>query len=427
MKKDPRVLLSWEINPGYAPPIKFSENQITVCREQKYHDHFFEGYEEEISAWTPVGGYDLFELIVDDGIDPNFDLVVVWASSARSYLGFYNHPKNLDKFNCPILLILGDTHHMDEPISTMLNYANSEPFTHIISIYNRQHLHFFSGLKYKPKLGWFPGLSVTHHEKSFQATRDLTISSLGNSGPAHVYRNQVTNLLEYKKYAHITGTHDSLNSAKIYSNSLISLNVALNGDLNLRNFEIMSAGGFLLADILSVESGQNKVFTPGTNMEVYSNLFDLKNKIDYFLRYPNQALEIAKNGHSYFYKNLQPKFIKEKLLHWIYTGEISETHDVSKEILVALEATVPPGSNVERARKYEALQEMVRKAPLLKIGLAESLSPIRFLDVMDLDSRCTFYIKETDQLKKDLIAKYKLHARVNITSKDLNSLDYLYS
>jgi hypothetical protein len=69
----------------------------------------------------------------------------------------------------------------------------------------------------------------------------------------------------------------------------------------------------------------------------------------------------------------------------------------------------------------------LRKDPLLKIGLAESLSPIRFLDVMDLDSRCTFYIKETDQLKKDLIAKYKLHARVNITSKDLNSFDYLYS
>ena len=427
MKKDPRVLLSWEINPGYAPPIKFSENQITVCREQKFYDHFFESYELEISAWTPEGGYDLLQLLVDDGIDPNFDLVVVWASSARSYLGFYNHPKNLDKFNCPILLILGDTHHMDEPISAMLNYANSEPFTHIISIYDRQHLHFFSALKHRPKLAWFPGLSVTHHEKTFQANRDLTISCLGSSGVAHTYRSQVINLLESKKYDRIVGTRDSFSSAEIYSKSLINLNVALNGDFNLRNFEIISTGGFLLTDILSVESGQNKVFTPGTNMEVYSNLFDLQNKIDYFFSHPNQALEIAKNGYSQYYKNLQPKVVREKLLHWIYTGEISEIHDVSQEVLVKLEATVPPGSNLVRARRYEALQEIVGKTPSLKIGLAESLSPIRFLDVLDLDSRCTFYIKETDQLKKDLIAKYKLHARVNITSKDLNSFDYLYS
>lgn len=425
MKKNPRVLLSWEINPGYATPIKFSENQITVCREQKYINHFFKISNLGISAWTPEGTYDLYEFLVENKIETNFDLVVVWSSSARSHQGFYNHPTGIEKFNCPVLLILGDTHHMDEPISSMIEYANSEPFTHIISIYDRQHLHFFSKIQNSPSLGWFPGLSVHHEEREYRENKDFSICCLGNFASAHLYRRQVLDLLSQRSINYLLGTRDSNSSSEIYSNSLISLNVSLNGDLNLRNFEIMCSGGFLLTDRLSEESGQNSLFSLGEHIEVYRDLSDLQKKIDYYLTHPNRAIEIARNGHHFYCKTLQPRKVIERLIKWIFTEEIAEINDVSKDFRVRLGKILPPNIHANRAKKYELLQELVRKNPFIRVGISESLSPAEFLDALDLGSRATIYIRETDQLKKGLIEKYSLQSRVSIVN-DLSSVDYVH-
>jgi hypothetical protein len=51
-----------------------------------------------------------------------------------------------------------------------------------------------------------------------------------------------------------TGSREA--TADVYAESLACFNASLNGDLNFRVFEVLSAGGCLLTDRLAPEAGE---------------------------------------------------------------------------------------------------------------------------------------------------------------------------
>ena len=83
-------------------------------------------------------------------------------------------------------------------------------------------------------------------------------------------------------------------SFKAFTLSNISLNISLNGDLNLRNFEILSAKSFLLTDKLSDESGLSLLLENGKDYESYSSIDELIEKLITLLLILNQLYNIEK-------------------------------------------------------------------------------------------------------------------------------------
>jgi spore maturation protein CgeB len=82
----------------------------------------------------------------------------------------------------------------------------------------------------------------------------------------------------------------------IMRESVISLNFAYargNNQIKARTFEVPGAGGFLLTE---QAPGLDKFYAPGKEIEVFSNLEELGDKIRHYLSSPEQRDEIARRG-----------------------------------------------------------------------------------------------------------------------------------
>jgi hypothetical protein len=415
IERPKKVLVSWEINPGYTPPFKLSSNQINVCRVQAGKMSLFSEGEYKISAWTPEGDYDLFELLKHNNIDTNFDLVVVWSSSAKSHKGFYNQPINLHKFNCKKLLVLGDTHHMDGPISSMLQYCENEAFTHITTMYDRQHLHFFEKTKFDPKIAWFPVASVVERRSHVQHNRRFRVSLLGNYGSAHAYRKKIIQTLEKKPINLICGVRSNSEAFNIFSSSLINLNVSLNGDFNLRTHEILMSGGFLLTDQLSEESGFNILLRDGEECVTYESIRDLNEKLEYYLSHPKLTSEISRNGQIVYASKLRPEISLNKMMKWVFSDEVEFTNQVFEDARHQHEREIVNESflqKIERVKFYEDYQEINRLSTDQIINLGPEINPLNLIDIIDLN-RVKIKISRFDNHKLKLLNKLQYLDRVN--------------
>ncbi len=70
--------------------------------------------------------------------------------------------------------------------------------------------------------------------------------------------------------------------------------------VNLRLFEALAAGCFLLTDDCEEVA---ELFEVGMEIEVFKNATELKEKIAYYLAHPAEREAIAKRGHAKFLKN----------------------------------------------------------------------------------------------------------------------------
>jgi len=99
------TLLFFQNPKSFYRPILFSQNEIFCspdCETQKEGDYFR-------TIKTPVGIFDVGGIKQKLSSSQNPELVVVKADAARRVF-----PVNLDQFNCPKLLIIGDTHHLNK-------------------------------------------------------------------------------------------------------------------------------------------------------------------------------------------------------------------------------------------------------------------------------------------------------------------------
>ena len=84
--------------------------------------------------------------------------------------------------------------------------------------------------------------------------------------------------------------------SRIYSGSKIGINNSLNNDINMRIFEILSCGAFLLTS--EVEgNGFDELFKDGEHLVTYKDKEDLVKKIEYYLTHDGEREAIARKGH----------------------------------------------------------------------------------------------------------------------------------
>ena len=389
---NPRVLLVWMTPPDYVPPLTLSERQVTLCPKGKVRRQIFDFFSVPKSlVECPDKDFDLYEFVQysDQVEDKEFDLVIVWTSSVD-----LTSPFNTKKFGCPTVLLAGDTHHHVLPITHLLTYWATEAFDYIATAYDRQHLHWFAAAGVQ-RLAWLPFISACLTSSSWIEKKEIRVAFVGNLNFNSYHYRRLKLIMSLKKLGLPllikTRVH---NPQLIFGGSLISFNCSQNGDLNLRNLEVISAGGFLLTDQLSFASGLDELLAPGTYCDTYNSEAELLEKVRYYLDHPQEAIQIARRAYHTFDEKWHPRHRIQNLLEWVFGGELPEPFryspcsDVRYFVSTASSAWINTRLGI-----YEPIQELHRVQERLQVLVSQGCPEVIAADLLDLP-RLELYVEE---------------------------------
>lgn len=133
-----------------------------------------------------------------------------------------------------------------------------------------------------------------------------------SDNPIHSDRSKY---LELPFVTHLQGVfgHDH----NVYVNqSKINLSFAPTdaSGVSVRLYKIMATGGFVLT---TPWSGMQETFTIGRHLDVFSDVSELKDKVEFYLKHHDLRQEIAMNGYSLVQSNYMPQHWAKKILEKI--------------------------------------------------------------------------------------------------------------
>jgi hypothetical protein len=370
VRSQPSILVSWYTDPTAIPPFILSKGQVTVGPKLRPDQPRL-----MYAGRTPIGVYDLKAALASQGLPVRYDLVVVYADASGM-----NFPLNLDAFDCPKALVVGDTHHLKSPLRQMLEYAKDARVDFVVSICNRHHLRWFREAGFA-RVAWFPSLAIRHMPRPLRSVRKPQIGFVGQSTSFHPRRSRLIALLQSSGLPLFAGTASRETAADIYAESIVSFNASLNGDLNFRVFEVLSAGGCLLTDRLAAECGLGLLLDEDTHYVGYDSADELIDKARYLLGHPDHALKLARAANNAFVKSMLPQKRAADLLGWIFDGRLDELYRVG---------TGGPGAQdpaialADRVRVYEELQQLHLQKERPRILLDPGVPDIYRTDAADL-------------------------------------------
>ncbi|MFS8797133.1 glycosyltransferase [Synechococcus sp. R70.1] len=204
-----------------------------------------------------------------------------------------------------------------------MTYWITEGLDYVATAYNRQHLHWFAAAGVE-NLAWLPLISLHTVSHEWVETRENQVVFIGQKGSRHPRRSRLVQAIKRAELPILIKTANRQEAAKWFAHSLISFNCSQNGDLNLRNLEVISAGGFLLTDQLSFASGLDELLAPGTYCDTYNSEAQLLEKIRYYLDHPQEAIQIARRAYHTFDQHWHPRHRIQNLLDWVFGGELPE-------------------------------------------------------------------------------------------------------
>ncbi|GGA40202.1 hypothetical protein CYANOKiyG1_58420 [Okeania sp. KiyG1] len=326
---------------------------------------------------TPVGKYDIGEIIQQLPQSQQPELLIVKADSTKR-----NFPVNLQSLKCPKLLICGNTQHLNSPLNTLIEYAKEEKFDFIMSDHKRHHLHYFKEAGFE-KVFWVPGFNINPFPKQANQVK-YALSFVGQVGAFHPYRQYI--LSQIRNFGlplqQFRGTQEQ--AAEVYASSLINLNISLNGDLNLRVFEVLASGGLLLTDKLSKQSGLDLLFKDGEHLLTFRNELELKHKIEFFLDHPETGREISDKGYEAFWSKHRPELNIKRVLDYIGGKEIESIFQIENEKRSVLMKSNSSRELNDRISIYEYIQEIHLHQTSLKGLFWPQVDSRIICDVVDL-------------------------------------------
>jgi len=369
-----RVLLLTGSPARYMAPPQLGESQI-IAGPDWPDAQTPEG--EWLSLRTPVGDYDLATILTKIPADQQPDAVVSLVDAS-----WRNMPRNVAAFRGPKALLVADTHHLNSPLIGMFKYAATEPYDRIVFLYDRHHLAFFQSAGFR-NLSWFPGLTLPHDDAIVAAVRkrkrEERIAFVGQAGAFHPQRSR---LLAALKAARLPVDQQALPQRAalgLYGASRLGFNASLNGDLNLRVFEILASGAALLTDRLAPESGLLKLFTEGKEIITYGSAGELAERAAHALAHPRVTAAIGAAGAAWFDRHFTAAGRRAAFQELLVNGTP-----------VPLFADAAPSSrtyfngNTERLLQtmmvYEGIQEMHRTEEKVHVvltpGVAEDVAEV---------------------------------------------------
>ena len=330
---------------------------------------------------APTTPFDVSAFCKDKGIPLQQDVLLIKADATGR-----NFPRNLGAFNCPKVLLVGDTHHMQGPIRKLIEYAKSEPFDRIILDHTRHHARWFFKAGFE-NVYWIPALDFTFQKREIAVRPARKLSFVGQAGRFHPYRCHVLEFLKRTGLPLEVMQTSPSGAADVYADSQITLNIALNGDLNLRVFEALAAGGFLLTDRLTESSGLKALFTPGQDLEVWSGKEDLVEKIRYYLANPAEAFRIRRAGQKKLLDLHSPDVKIREFWDLVLHGKENSVYSLESERGAIPRISAKP--IMELLPAYEFFQELHRnRSRLVFYCSAEEIENVqRFVDLPRIDCK----------------------------------------
>lgn len=332
------------------------------------------------SIQTLSGIYDINKIVNKLNLSQKPDLIIVKADSTRA-----NFPTNLQSLSCPKVLICGNTQHLSKPIQTLVKYAIEEQFDFIMSDHKRHHLHYFKEAGFD-NVFWVPGFNINPHPQEQNLTSKYPLTFVGQVGQFHPYRKSILAYLKQLNLPIHQLQASQKRAAEIYAESLINLNVSMNGDLNLRVFEVLSRGGFLLTDKLSLQSGLELLFEDNKHLVLFRNKSELRQKINFFLENPQIAREIASNGCEKFWQNHSPEQNIKRVIDYIDGKYIEPIYKIEAERRSIYIHSNDLEELNQRISIYEFIQEihLNLKQSYIKVLFWSQIEPKIICDVIDL-------------------------------------------
>jgi len=377
---DCRILLSAPISFSYMRPL---------ISEDLFHLTTVPSADPRVISFPHGSHVDMEELMtkLPHGWYP--DVFISWVNAF-----FYLVPVNIAALKCPKILVIGDTHHGTEPLQRTISYAQQEQFDFYITTFDRHHIWYYSlaGIK---DFYWFPNLLVTQPSPSFQELPyqqpDITDKVfqdkaifIGNLGKWHPLRRRIVEYLSRQIPNFFYGQLSLEDSFKAFRQASISLNISLNGDVNMRNFEIISSGGFLLSERLSDETGMNLILEEGKDYEAFSGLQELTDKIRYFTAESSEfSLSYRQASYDKYLRVLSPiqailrleKLLQGQVIEDIFTSQSVKRIQYFKD----------EGLSLARIQLYELIQNIHRVWDEVIISIDTHVDFAYAIDFLDLN------------------------------------------
>lgn len=374
----PATLFCCLAPPDYYRRPLFSEREVFCgpgCPTVEAGDGF-------TSLNTPAGEFDLAAVVARLPAHQRPELIVVKADASRD-----NVPRGLDRLPGTKVLLVGDTHHFASPLRTLLVYGAMESFDAVVLDHTRQHAHAFLEAGFE-RVYWIPAVDYALRRRDIPAAPDRPLTFVGQVGAFHPWRRHVLDRLVAAGLPLMAMRAAPETAADIYAASQVTLNVSLNGDLNLRVFEALGAGGFLLTDALSPDAGLERCFTPGRHLATYRSPDELVELARHYLDHPAEAMAIRRAGQAHLLEFHNPQVKRAQFFAAVFDDRVDPVLEVRSERrgLVALPAF---GARFRRRLEaYEALQRLQLTASYVSVhggdaelrAMARDLARVGFAD-----------------------------------------------
>jgi hypothetical protein len=354
---------------------------------------------------VPGKEYDAAELIAQlpRGFRPD---VVQLSARDPSY-----RPRNLAKFSCPTVLKLGDSFQWsDGSLSQMVAYAQDLQCDYHWTYQCAQHLHFFreAGLK---NPFWLPGsLVLPPYFPAAPAPRRAGMVFRGSLHGVHGHRRFLLEELAKAGIPVDVARKEYDRCLDDYAAAAITFNCSANGDLNRRVFEAIFAGGFLLTDRLSPETGLPSLFREGEHFEAYGDEAELTEKARFYLAHPEKAAAIAERGRALMHERFRPETARQHFQRAVFDGQIDPVFRSGHDRRCEPGAAQPESQRLFRMKLYEAVQEIHALNPRIQ-ALAWNVANERIVsDLVDLPRLSLLYQSPQPRIRAHL-AELGMEAR----------------
>ena len=368
-----RVLFSTSSPASYMLPPQLGDEQV-VCGPDWPDDIGADGRVRSLA--TPVGSYDLAMIAAKLPPEQRPDVVVCLVDAS-----WRNTPANLAAFGCPRVLLVADTHHLNTPLLGMLRYMGGEPFDRVIFLYDRHHLALFRSLGLSNAY-WFPGLTFAYSDAEVKAARrelrEPRIAFVGQAGKFHPRRTRLLAALTSRGLPLAQQHLPQRAGLEFYGASLAGFNASLNGDLNLRIFEILAAGAGLLTDRLGPESGLAPLLTEGREFLAYGSETELTSTAAGLMANPAAARELGAAGARWFDHYFNETARRASFQKLVFDGAAPFPFSTDKDNRVFFGGD--PDRLIPSLMVYEGLQEQHRTQETVRVAV-DAAVPADILEI----------------------------------------------
>ena len=324
----------------------------------------------------------------------------IWVESVY---GFF--PKNIKSLGIPTACYLIDSHlSLEWHVKWSLNFD-------YVFIAQKEYIPEFKKAGNK-NVFWLPlGCDPDVHCVG-SVPKLFDVGFVGSINASHVRRFELLKKIESKfqlAYKRCFWTEMS----EFFASSRIVFNNAIKNDLNMRVFEVLSSGAFLLTDMTN-NNGQAEMFLDGEDYGIYTD-DNILEKVDYYLKNETLRERIAKRGQEVVHKAHTYKHRVEEILNIGLRGA-SETPSPEewRERSTGKEKVIVPAAQPEPELNEEEVQPAKRSFVIPVLDMSPA-SPYNILTLLD----------DLDEIEGDVIVvfnsiemadKFKTHPRIDYSA-----------